>query len=366
MTPKILHYTRNNNSSLADEGITHIELDSSVVEVPKGIFSGFRKLVEVTLHQEDDEEEESDANKSQLRIMASDAFWDCPHLRLVSFPIGLERIDGWAFGNCPKLQSPQLPDTLVEIGPFAFCGCNFRHFRVPPAMANLSNRMLEYCTKLYSIEVPESLMINTNNNTSFYGCERLRSLVFPNSIEDNSSQPPLRPWCHGCDDLLQVIADPTELSTALAHRFDGLPIHRLCYYQSYREEKRQVVALKEEWASQSPSHRQDFLGMTPLHILALSTLPNLEWMETMMALDPIQLVTPDFWGSLPIYYACECSGASLEMIRLLLQNHMAKYPDFQLDWTKLVTATGHMELAKLLLSEASSILTNVPDRLRTS
>lgn len=231
------------------------------------------------------------------------------------------------------------------------------------------------------------------SNTSFYGCERLRNIVFPNLKEDDSSQT-TRLWCHGCEDLLQVFADPNELGTALAHRFDGLPIHRLCYYHSYHGEgdagHNTVIALKEEWMSfDSSSHPsspfassmgtekksappkcgQDFLGMTPLHILALSAAPRPELMELLIELDPIQLVTPDFWGYLPIYYACECwntDSGSNDRIRLLLQRHMAIFPDFNLDWTKLVTATGHMALAKLLLSEASSLLNNVPYRLLAS
>mmetsp|Transcript_10506 Transcript_10506/g.25374 ORF Transcript_10506/g.25374 Transcript_10506/m.25374 type:complete len:214 (-) Transcript_10506:30-671(-) len=194
--------------------------------------------------------------------------------------------------------------------------------------------------------------------------------------------------------LLQVVPDPNELTMALAHRFDGLPIHRLCYYQSYYEEgdtgQDLMTNLKEEWERASsltsnmetesppPTHtRQDFLGMTPLHILALSTSIRLDLMEAIIDLDPIQLVTEDFWGSLPIYYACEtCNNfatsddddddddsSSTDMIRLLLQHHVTKFSSTKLDWTKLVTATGHLELAKLLLSEASSILDNVPTRL---
>jgi hypothetical protein len=57
----------------------------------------------------------------------------------------------------------------------------------------------------------------------------------------------------------------------LKHRFDELPVHRFLYYQSYHE----GVLQRLHASKLDPTgNQQDCLGMTPLHILACSSVHN--------------------------------------------------------------------------------------------
>ena len=87
---------------------------------------------------------------------------------------------------------------------------------------------------------------------------------------------------HDTTDLGEVFPDKDmdTISAALRHRFDDLPIHKICYYQSYhgtettmQHLKRQINPLKSSPGQLNVSGKeQDCLGMTPFHILACS--PN--------------------------------------------------------------------------------------------
>ena len=92
----------------------------------------------------------------------------------------------------------------------------------------------------------------------------------------------------GCSDLFSRLSDVEEdLMISIMGRFHrrprvqhpkGLPIHSLCYFQSNYPVS--IKAIEKALAAEpedDPSWAYgDSFGMTPLHILALSTKPNLE------------------------------------------------------------------------------------------
>ena len=77
-----------------------------------------------------------------------------------------------------------------------------------------------------------------------------------------------------------------KIVSELQHRFDGLPIHKLVYYQSYYQGVLQklIAAIHvrsgQRWTLRSnllpTGNQQDCLGMTPLHILACSSVHDME------------------------------------------------------------------------------------------
>jgi hypothetical protein len=92
-----------------------------------------------------------------------------------------------------------------------------------------------------------------------------------------------------------------RIISALMHRFVGLPIHRIVYYQSYnqgvlqdlnaainmRSGQRRTLCSKLD-----PSgNQQDCLGMTPLHILACSSVHDLEMYHIIIEKYPSNLIT---------------------------------------------------------------------------
>ena len=88
-------------------------------------------------------------------------------------------------------------------------------------------------------------------------------------------------------DLQRMFGLKAEIISELQHRFDVLPIHNLIYYQSYNQGVLQELTAAINLRSgqrrtlrsklDSTGNQQDCLGMTPLHILACSSVHNLEF-----------------------------------------------------------------------------------------
>lgn len=92
-------------------------------------------------------------------------------------------------------------------------------------------------------------------------------------------------WCHDekwCSivggvlhltDLKKVFSWKGEALSALTHRFDNLPIHSMIYYQSYQQvgmdQLNDALANNSSslWQTLRYGRDQDWVGMTPLHVL---------------------------------------------------------------------------------------------------
>ena len=141
----------------------------------------------------------------------------------------------------------------------------------------------------------------------------------------------------------------------ILRRFDGLPIHKLVYYQSYDQGVLQnLIAAINMRSGQSRSLRskldptgnqQDCLGMTPLHILACSSVHDLEMYRVIVENYPTNLVTEDRWGALPLLYAF-WGDAPSEIIQFLLTSNKSIYPNHVFNWTMMVETMGRTDTPK--------------------
>jgi hypothetical protein len=141
----------------------------------------------------------------------------------------------------------------------------------------------------------------------------------------------------------------------LQHRFDGLPIHKLVYYQSYHQGVLQnLIAAINSRSGQSRTLRpklnptgnqQDCLGMTPLHILACSSVHNLEVYRLIIEKYPANLITEDRWGALPLLYAF-WGTAPFEIIQFLLESYRSLYPDHVFNWSMMMETMGRCDTPK--------------------
>ena len=114
------------------------------------------------------------------------------------------------------------------------------------------------------------------------------------------------------------------ISESLQYLFDGLLIHKLVYYQSYNQgiledliaalnmRSGQRQKLRSKLLNQT-SNQQDWLGMTPLRILACSSVHDLELYCVIVKKYPSYLITKDRWGH---YHYCMHAGG-LHQLRLL-------------------------------------------------
>jgi len=220
-----------------------------------------------------------------LQEIGLEAFSRCNSLVSVNLPSTLEVIGEEAFEGCTRLNEVYMPDSIEIIRARAFKNCNVTHFRTPP-LTVLDFSIFEDNTCLVSLELAETVE-QFKDSYAHFGpghsnvLGALRNIAFP--LE-----------CKVCSDILGNCTDLEgafpdvgydTMLAALKHRFDGLPIHKICHYQSYHDTETTMQSLKREinpWTSKPPGQlnttgrQQDCLGMTPLHILPCSTKQNVE------------------------------------------------------------------------------------------
>jgi hypothetical protein len=92
-------------------------------------------------------------------------------------------------------------------------------------------------------------------------------------------------------------------------------------------------------------NQQDCMGMTPLHILACSSVHDLEVYRVIVAKYPTNLITKDRWGALPLLYAF-WGAAPNEIIHFLVESYKSLYPSHVFNWTMMVETMGRCDTPK--------------------
>ena len=151
-----------------------------------------------------------------------------------------------------------------------------------------------------------------------------------------------------CTDLLHIFDTLEAIVNALKIRFAGLPIHSKMYYISYyntvTSEGIHSASIIDENGELDPSGlQQDCLGMTPLHILACSTVHSLELYQLMVEKYPENLIVEDAWGALPLLYAV-WGDAPSEIVQFLVNSYQSHYPNHEFDWNDMVITLGRLEI----------------------
>jgi hypothetical protein len=268
------------------------------------------------------------------------AFQDCEGLKHLRIPSSVVEIGGWAFQGCSELTSVHLLGNLrtIETGTFYECS-SLTHARIPSSVTRIESGAFANCTRLISLELPEGLETmhvdgeydrynDIRIDSSIYCCISLVNLVIPS---EQSEQRFLQ-LDHG-DEIMQglklrhVARNFDDLVSKLQHRFDNLPAHRLCYYQSYYPLMEAMENLRQSMdADPAACTNVDAFGMTPLHILALSQTPNLSLFQALMKVYKVDIIRiRDKFGSTPIDYLCvNQTPASALVIRSLLPTIFAE------------------------------------------
>ena len=154
-------------------------------------------------------------------------------------------------------------------------------------------------------------------------------------------------------DLRLLFGSISGFIRALQHRFDGLPIHKLFYYQSYYQGVLQHLLAAINMTSDQRrtsmldpvGNQQDCLGMTPLHILTCSSVHDIEVYRVIIENYPTNLITEDRWGATPLLYAF-WGAAPAEIIRFLLDSYQSLYPNHVFNWTMMVETMGRTDTPK--------------------
>ena len=275
-----------------------------------------------------------------LHEIGLEAFSRCNSLVSVNLPSTLKVIGEEAFEGCTRLNEVYMPDSIEIIRARAFKNCNVTQFRTPP-LTVLDFSIFEDNTCLVSLELAETVE-QFKDSYAHFGpghsnvLGALRNIAFPLECEVCSD------ILGNCTDLEGAFPDvgyDTMLS-ALKHRFDDLPIHKICYYQSYFDSELTLQSLKREinpWTTKPPGQlntsgkEQDCVGMTPLHILACSTKPTIAMYRFLIDKYPETLIMKDKSGDIPLLYALWCN-APTDIVDLLVESYKSFHPEYEFEW----------------------------------
>jgi hypothetical protein len=321
--------------AVVPQDVVRVRVDPSVTSIPAQAFIYHKKLAEVKLCE-------------GVVEIGERSFGLCDHsIRRINIPNSLRRVKDFAFSF--SLRTPiRLHDGIESIGRYSFSSCIFTNFRVPPLITIIPDNMLAGCTTIFSVELSEH--VRDIKIHAFFNCHCLRNVSFPHAAVFGDDR-----IFHGVTDLFQLFGSIAEMISELQHRFDGLPIHKLVYYQSYNLGKLQnlVAAINtrsgQRWTLRSKldptGNQQDCVGMTPLHILACSSSHDLEMYRVIVERYPANLITEDRWGALPLLHAF-WGAAPAEIIDFLLESYQSLYPRYKFNWTMMVQTMGRTDTPK--------------------
>jgi len=239
-----------------------------------------------------------------VKTIVNNAFDHCRSLKMVTLSEGVSMIDTYAFRMCLSLQSIAIPSSMFKIGRGAFSQCRALE-TVEFAQGNLqilSGLAFADCPKLCHVALPTT--IRTLYSNSFEGCSTLQ--------------------------LLPRLDPDEDLTDSLSKRFENLPVHKLCYLNVHRpvSESLQAIQTLEE-ASFAPNKHCDYLGMTPFHVLAASSRPDLLLFEALSQKYPQKhwnqsdLVKGTSMTHLLLNPAPQSSATIQHIARTVLRNRLA-------------------------------------------
>jgi hypothetical protein len=326
------------------QDVVRVRVDPSVTSIPANAFNQRKKLATVELCE-------------GLVEIREWSFSCCDHsIKIINIPNSLRRIEDLAFYR--SLRGPFcLHDDIESIGELAFAHCIFTNFRVPPLITLIAEGMLRGCTTMFSLELPED--VTEIGSKAFSHCYSLRNVAFPpNAIIGNYRifvDVDMEANNDRMSDLQRQFGLNARIISELQHRFDELPIHCIVYYQSYHQGVLQILLEAINMRSgqrrtlrsklDPTGNQQDCLGMTPLHILACSSVHYLEVYRLIVEKYPTNLITEDRWGALPLLYAF-WGAAPAEIIQFLLDSYQSLYPGHVFNWTNMVKTMGRTDTPK--------------------
>jgi len=322
--------------------MVRVRVDPFVASIPDFAFYKRKKLAEVELCE-------------GLVEIGEQSFRYCCHsITKINIPNSLRRIKDYAFAG--SLRTPiRLHDGIESIEEYAFAWCIFTNFRVPLFITVIPDRMLYNCKLIFSLEIPKN--VTEIGNGALQGTYCLRNVAIPPTavFGDDDIFIETLMGTTIISDLQRLFGSEAEIIWELQHRFNGLPIHSIVYYHSYNENVPQkLIAAMNMRSGQSRTLRsklnptgnqQDCLGMTPLHILACSSVHDLELYRVIVEKYSMNLITEDRWGALPLLYAF-WGAAPTEIIEFLLKSYQSLYPGHAFNWTMMVETMGRCDTPK--------------------
>jgi len=220
----------------------------------------------------------------------------------------------------------QLSEGLRVIQAGAFCACWFlRAIKIPSTVTVIEDEAFALCVSLVSVKIPRNLQ--SLGNAAFSTCDSLLNIWLPPQLASSLADNQHRGVFSGCPQLRSKYGvDHSRIVQGLVNRFQGRPIHELCYHDDNgqaaattldEELHRSIIAASSD---DYPLLLVDQLGMTPCHILASSTNVRMDLFQALMDAYPNttipSLCTMDHSGNYVLDYLYTNTSSNDEVVRL--------------------------------------------------
>lgn len=226
-----------------------VSIPSSVNKIEEFAFDGCKALVELNL-------------ALGLQIISRNAFSMCTSLKTVEIPRTVLALSEGCFANCKSLVEVRMSVGLEDVHDNVFEGCcSLQSISIPETVCWIGDMVFSFCIALISVEFPSSIKIRLGERV-FHMCKNLVNISIPNSAEHVGDDA-----FGGCTKLKQEYAG-RPIAEALEARFEGFPIHQLCYHASSTSMDDLLSAIQSFIGSGDPVDLFDAFDMTPFHILA--------------------------------------------------------------------------------------------------
>ncbi|CAJ1929101.1 unnamed protein product [Cylindrotheca closterium] len=313
-----------------------VTLPPKLVTIPNEIFKGCRKLKDVCLpksvaHVGNSAFENSaltnlDFSQCNLTSIGDCAFESCRLTDLDLSQCNLTSIGRRAFAGCRRLKKILLPRTslkTIEVGTFQEC-ILLTHLWIPPTVECIKTGAFGKCSSLLSVELPESLnrVGFVGQYLSISGYNSLVNFWLPTSHELENAR---RHYFMENLKLGEASNGYEDLVSKLKQRFDCLPLHRACYFQSYHTLQDNIDSIQGiVKADPDACSKVDFAGMTPFHVLGLSQMPCPHMFQLLLSVVPsvdVVIRSRDVFGYSPLDYLCnKHSTTALNVAKSLLRS----------------------------------------------
>jgi hypothetical protein len=281
-----------------------LEIPEGVERISKYAFYNWHKLTEVSI-------------PSTLNEIGGSLFLQCLNLVVVDIAHAIQIIWKHLFDGCKSLRRIKIPSSVINIDSLRFVelqedlcvigdevfSCNYalKHIDLPSTVTKIGGRAFANCIALSSIEL--LLTLEIIGDYSFLKCSSLANVALSTTVSLTVGQEIVK----GCTKLNKAVRGC--VLAAAKNRFDGLLIHKLCYYQgslksSLRNPSEQVIEIDPNESNK----KKDIFGMTPMHIIALSSKPNLKFLEARAYKVEDILESRDAYDNSPMYYFCKNEG----------------------------------------------------------
>ena len=184
---------------LNGEEVKDLIIPNSVTTINDFVFENCTSITSITI-------------PNSVTTIGAHAFANCSGLTSITIPNSVECIGGGAFSNCDNLVSATLPCNLTEINAVFFYCTKLASIDIPNSVISIADDSFSHCTSLTSVTIPNS--VTTIGSRAFQNCSSLSSIVIGKEVTSIGS------LAFGyCPEITDVYSYATKVPIAYTQTF---------------------------------------------------------------------------------------------------------------------------------------------------